>query len=117
DLPDLPEVPGVPGLDLVTRCLQSGSVASKPCQKVLKDAEQLADLQEACKRPRYDDNEVCAVIEALPGGGGGGGGSGGGEPPVPGLPPLPGLGRLNLALSSGVPSSDASTWALYGGEG
>jgi phospholipid/cholesterol/gamma-HCH transport system substrate-binding protein len=102
-------------LSLVTKCLRSRSMTSTPCKKVLRSAQLVKKLRRECKRPKYDGNPVCTVIEALPGGGGGGGGGG----QVPGLPG--GLGGalgasvLSDALTSGRPTRASSPAALYGG--
>ncbi|QBR92426.1 MCE family protein [Nocardioides euryhalodurans] len=74
-------------LDLVTRCLRSGDLSSRPCRKVLRRPQQLLNLQEECAKRRNRDKDVCRELQALPnlgdllpggGGGGGGGGAGGG---------------------------------------
>ncbi len=114
-------IPGIPDpgelLTAVEKCLLSGDLTSKPCQKVLASADLLGNLVKDCKKKKYDGNPVCTIIEALPGGG---------LPDVPGLPDLPGalgsslgglLGArvLGEALSSGEPNAPPSAAALYGG--
>ncbi len=78
----------------VAACLQSGSLTSDACKKVLATPEKLLRLQEVCLKKKNKKTVVCQIINAnLPGlpnlGGGGGGGEGGG-----GLPELPIVGGL-----------------------
>ena len=116
DLPDLP-VPGLPDdpLNTVLDCLTSGSLTSKACVKVLGSINLLSQLVKDCKRAKYADNPVCLALKGLA--------SGGIELPDLELPLpdrgglLPGLGRLNLALTSGAASPAPSTTSLFGGEG
>lgn len=116
DLPDLP-IPGLPDdpLNTVVDCLTSGSLTSKACVKVLGSLNLLSQLVRDCKRPKYADNPVCRALRGLE--------SGGIELPELDLPLpdlgglLPGLGRLNLALTSGTASPESSTTRLFGGEG
>jgi phospholipid/cholesterol/gamma-HCH transport system substrate-binding protein len=120
-------LPGIPDpgelLTQVEKCLLSGDLTSKACQKVLGSANLLKKLVKQCKREKYDGNPVCTIIEALPGGGAGGGIPGVPDlPDLPGLPGLPGglgglLGArlLGEALSSGDPNAAPSPSALYGG--
>ena len=76
-------------LDNVAKCLKSGDPASKACQKVLKNAESLAELREECRKKKNRDKEICKELNALPEGPLP---SGGGLPS--GLPTaLPGVGR------------------------
>jgi phospholipid/cholesterol/gamma-HCH transport system substrate-binding protein len=113
----LPPVVPDPGqiLSQVEKCLKSGDVTSKACLKVLDDVDLVKQLRKQCKKKKYDGNQVCTIIEAVPGGDG---------PDIPGLPDLPGipglsglLGATALgdALSSGDPSPAPSQAALYGG--
>lgn len=101
-------IPGIPDpgelLTAVEKCLRSGDLTSKPCQKVLASADLLGNLIKDCKKKKYDGNPVCTIIEALPGGGGG----------LPGLPDLPGTlgGALGGLLGAGRAPTPA---ALYGG--
>lgn len=90
----------------VQKCLKSGDVASKACQKVLNDAALLAQLVKACKQKKNQDNQVCQAVNAIPGGGGG---------PLPIPIPIPGLPRFNQELSSGDPSPSYSGSGIYGG--
>jgi phospholipid/cholesterol/gamma-HCH transport system substrate-binding protein len=92
----------------VQKCLESGDLASKACQKVLGDANLFAQLVKACKKKKNKDNQVCTVVNQLPD-------DGGGLPDIPGLPPVPGLPRLDEALASGEPSPSYSGSALFGG--
>jgi phospholipid/cholesterol/gamma-HCH transport system substrate-binding protein len=77
-------------LDNVAKCLQSGDPASPACQKVLQNAESLAELREECRKKENEKKDVCKQVNQLPGLPlpGGGAGDGGG-----GLLGLPGVGR------------------------
>jgi phospholipid/cholesterol/gamma-HCH transport system substrate-binding protein len=73
-------------VDNVLKCLRSGDLMSKACQKVLSDAESLAQLREECRKKKNEDKDVCKQLNQIPG------------PPVPvpsgGLPTsLPTLPR------------------------
>jgi phospholipid/cholesterol/gamma-HCH transport system substrate-binding protein len=68
-------------LGLVARCLASGDLQSKPCQKVLNDATLLLELREECAKPKNADVVVCSLLNL-----------------VPGLPDVPGLGGVELPL-------------------
>ena len=50
----------------VQKCLQSGDIASKACQKVLADLDLLAKLKKQCKRDKYKTNQVCVVLNQVP---------------------------------------------------
>ena len=50
----------------VAKCLQSGDITSKACQKVLGDPQELLRLIAQCKKQKNDDNPVCQVLDALP---------------------------------------------------
>jgi phospholipid/cholesterol/gamma-HCH transport system substrate-binding protein len=104
---------GIPGVDpgkvvnQVLKCLRSGDLTSKACQKVLDSLNLVKKLRNACKKDKFADNPVCTLINALPGAGGlldGVGGTLGGL--------LTGLGD---ALTSGSPSSTPSRDSLFGG--
>jgi phospholipid/cholesterol/gamma-HCH transport system substrate-binding protein len=117
--PGLPG-PGVPGLpdpgqviSDVQKCLNSGDLASKACQKVLKDAELYKKLKKACAKDENKDNPVCQAIVLLPSDGNGDGLPD--LPGVPGVPAIPLIPELSLALSSGRASPDTSTFASYVG--
>ncbi|MBF4162456.1 MCE family protein [Nocardioides acrostichi] len=93
-------------LGAVTKCLQSGNINSKACQKVLNDAQLLLQLREECQKPKNKDVAVCTALNLLPGlpqlpgSNSGSGGSGGGLGGV--LPTLPGLGRAGaLPMDTG----------------
>lgn len=73
-------------VDLVTRCLRSGDLTSKPCQKLLKNLQGLLKLQKACMKPKNKDKAVCTALNQ-----------------VPGLP-TPG-GPVPTTLPSGLPTS------------
>jgi phospholipid/cholesterol/gamma-HCH transport system substrate-binding protein len=81
---DLPTVlDPVETVGLVTRCLRSGDLGSKPCRKLLKRPQKLLNLQEECQKKKNRDKDVCRQLNALqlpnlPGLGGGNGGGGGG---------------------------------------
>ncbi|GAB6986911.1 MCE family protein [Nocardioides pyridinolyticus] len=51
----------------LTRCLRSGDLASKPCQKLLATPEGIAKLREACLRKKHEDTEVCKALNQVPG--------------------------------------------------
>lgn len=105
----LPPVVPDPGqtLSLVEKCLRSGDLQSKACQKVLQSVDLVKKLKKECAKKKYDGNAVCTIVEALPGDGGG----------LPGLPSLPGgLGSaLGRALADGAPTRAPDPAALYGG--
>lgn len=96
-------------LTAVQKCLASGDVTSKACQKVFDDADQYKKLKKACKRKKNEDNPICQVINPLP--------DPDDENPLPEIPGLPGLARFNDALSSGQPSPSYAGSGLYGGGG
>ena len=89
---DPPEViDPVATVGLVTRCLRSGDLGSKPCRKVLQRPQKLLKLREECQKKKNRDKDVCRQLNdnnvpnvpelpELPGGDGGG-------------IDLPGLGR------------------------
>jgi phospholipid/cholesterol/gamma-HCH transport system substrate-binding protein len=54
-------------VDLVTRCLRSGDLTSKPCQRLLKNLQGLLKLQEACMKPKNKDKAVCTALNQVPG--------------------------------------------------
>ena len=90
----------------VVKCLRSGELTSKACQKVLGSLDLVKQLRKSCKKDRYADNPVCTIVAALPGGG---------------ILDLPGdllgglLTGLGDALTSGAPSSAPSRGSLFGG--
>lgn len=51
----------------VLACLQSGSLTSEACKKVLADLEKLAHLREECAKSENKDKDVCRELNALPG--------------------------------------------------
>jgi phospholipid/cholesterol/gamma-HCH transport system substrate-binding protein len=84
-------------VDLVTRCLRSGDLDSKPCRKVRNRPEKLLNLQEECQKKKNRDKDVCKQLNAaqlpeLPGGGSGDGGDGGILDGVTGALPRPAVG-------------------------
>jgi phospholipid/cholesterol/gamma-HCH transport system substrate-binding protein len=50
----------------VGRCLRSGDITSKACQKVLADPQELVRLISRCQRKKHRDNPVCQALDALP---------------------------------------------------
>ncbi|MCW2829973.1 MAG: virulence factor Mce family protein [Aeromicrobium sp.] len=54
-------------LDNVAKCIQSGDITSKACQKVLNNAESLAQLQEECKKKKNEKKDVCKQLNQIPG--------------------------------------------------
>ncbi|GAA4700393.1 MCE family protein [Nocardioides conyzicola] len=62
-------------VDLLTRCLASGDLNSKPCKKLTRTLEGLTKLREACLKPRNRDSAVCKALAQIPG-----------LPDLPGLP-------------------------------
>ena len=83
-------------LDRVTRCIKSGDIQSKPCQKLLGSAEGLAKLREACRKKKNEDTAVCRIVNQIPGAPGGGLPSGL-PTSLPGLPDLTGVLGLGRA--------------------
>lgn len=61
DIPDPGEV-----VDDVLACIQSGSLGSAACAKVLDDLDLLGKLLRDCRKPAYDDRPVCVVVNLLP---------------------------------------------------
>jgi phospholipid/cholesterol/gamma-HCH transport system substrate-binding protein len=53
-------------LNAVQRCLRSGSLASAACAKVLKSADLLRQLKQACHDDGIEDSPVCRLLNALP---------------------------------------------------
>ena len=51
----------------VLACLQSGSLTSPECQKVLALPEKLLKLREECAKPENEDKAVCKQLALLPG--------------------------------------------------
>jgi phospholipid/cholesterol/gamma-HCH transport system substrate-binding protein len=54
-------------IDNVLKCIQSGDLASKACQKVLSNAESLAQLREECRKKENEKKDVCKQLNTLPG--------------------------------------------------
>jgi phospholipid/cholesterol/gamma-HCH transport system substrate-binding protein len=59
----------------VLACLQSGSLTSEACAKVLANLEKLAHLREECAKSENKDKDVCRELNSIPG-----------LPPEPSLP-------------------------------
>jgi phospholipid/cholesterol/gamma-HCH transport system substrate-binding protein len=105
DIPDPVEV-----LNDVQKCLQSGSLTSNACKKVLADVDLLNRLKKQCKKDKNKANQVCVVLNQVP------------DIPLDQLPDviddiLDGiLGRsLTSWLGEGTPSESPGTRALFGG--
>jgi len=82
-------------LDRVTRCIRSGDLQSKPCQKLLSSVEGLLKLREACLKKKNDQTVVCRLLNQ-----------------IPGLPGLPADG-LPSGLPTGLPGASDLT-GLFG---
>ena len=51
----------------VLACLQSGSLSSDACKKVLANVEKLVRLREECAKSENKDKDVCRELDAIPG--------------------------------------------------
>ena len=51
----------------VLACLQSGSLASPECQKVVANIEKLTQLREECQKAENRDRDVCRELNLIPG--------------------------------------------------
>ncbi|MCW2736620.1 MCE family protein [Nocardioides sp.] len=51
----------------VLACLQSGSLTSDACQRVLANLQKLAQLREECAKSENKDKDVCRELNAIPG--------------------------------------------------
>ena len=49
------------------KCLRSGDLTSKACQKVLSNLTKLTQLREECAKKKNRDKDVCKQLNALPG--------------------------------------------------
>jgi phospholipid/cholesterol/gamma-HCH transport system substrate-binding protein len=77
----------------VLACLQSGSLTSEACAKVLANLEKLTRLREECAKAENKDKDVCRELNSIPG-----------LPPEPSLPiPSTLLPTLVPTLGSGLP--------------
>jgi phospholipid/cholesterol/gamma-HCH transport system substrate-binding protein len=135
DVPDPGEV-----IDGVLRCIESGSLGSAECAKVLDDLDLLGKLLRDCRKPEYDDRPVCVVVNLLPPNPDLEGvvelldnilellglpglprvdSSGIDLPSVPGIPGVSGLARLRSSMALGAeadrPGDEPSLSALLGG--
>lgn len=54
-------------LDRVTRCIASGDITSKPCQKLLSSLQGLAKLRDACLKKKNEKTLVCRIVNQIPG--------------------------------------------------
>jgi phospholipid/cholesterol/gamma-HCH transport system substrate-binding protein len=87
-------------VDLVTRCISSGSLTSKPCTKLLRTVQGLSELKQACLKKKNEKTVVCRALNQVPGLPGGGLPTqlpSGLLPSLPGLPGLTGLTGLGRA--------------------
>jgi phospholipid/cholesterol/gamma-HCH transport system substrate-binding protein len=50
----------------VVKCLQSGDITSKACQRVLSDPQKLARLITKCKKHKNKNNPVCQTLNSIP---------------------------------------------------
>ena len=63
DLGDvLGDTPVGPVVDRVLACLESGSLTSRACRRVLGNPALLRQLRAACERPRYRRTAVCRLL-------------------------------------------------------
>jgi phospholipid/cholesterol/gamma-HCH transport system substrate-binding protein len=78
-------------LDLVTRCIRSGDLTSKPCTKLLSTVQGLRELKQACLKKKNEKTAVCRALNQVPG-------LPDGELPtsLPSLPDILGLGRAGV---------------------
>jgi phospholipid/cholesterol/gamma-HCH transport system substrate-binding protein len=51
----------------VLACLQSGSLTSEACKKVLANLQKLTQLREECAKAENKDKDVCRELNAIPG--------------------------------------------------
>ncbi len=51
----------------VLACLQSGSLTSDACKKVLANVQKLLQLREECAKPENKDKDVCRELNQVPG--------------------------------------------------
>ncbi|MGH3346905.1 MAG: MCE family protein [Nocardioides sp.] len=51
----------------VLKCLQSGDLTSKACQRVLADLQKLTKLREECAKKKNRDKAVCKQLSVIPG--------------------------------------------------
>ncbi len=102
ELPDPGQV-----LTDVQKCLRSGDLTSRACQKVLADLDLYKKLKKNCRKPANRDNPVCAILNTVP--------DGPGTPELPELPGIPGLLSFSDALTSGRASPAYTGASLYGG--
>lgn len=51
----------------VLACIQSGSLSSEACQRVLATPSELLQLKEECEKPEYRDKDVCKELNQVPG--------------------------------------------------
>ncbi|GAB2759963.1 hypothetical protein GCM10027020_10510 [Nocardioides salsibiostraticola] len=121
DLPDLPELPELPELPIpslatavkqLRGCMKDGDLTSQVCRTLLRNGSFKAAVTQECSKPKNQTDPVCRVLAGAV--------KGLVLPDLPGLPDLLGglprtSSQLNLALSSGLPSSAYSNAALMGG--
>ena len=51
----------------ILKCIQSGDLTSKACQKVLSNVESLAQLREECMKKKNEKKDVCKELNQIPG--------------------------------------------------
>jgi phospholipid/cholesterol/gamma-HCH transport system substrate-binding protein len=54
-------------LSNIQKCLQSGDLSSKACQKVLSNVQSLTELTKECQKKRNEDKAVCQQLNQVPG--------------------------------------------------
>ena len=54
-------------LNDVLACIQSGSLTSEACKRVLANVEKLAQLREECAKSENKDKDVCRELNSIPG--------------------------------------------------
>jgi phospholipid/cholesterol/gamma-HCH transport system substrate-binding protein len=59
----------------VLACIQSGSLTSEACKRVLANVQKLTQLREECAKSENKDKDVCRELNSVPG-----------LPPAPSLP-------------------------------
>lgn len=79
----------------VLACLQSGSLTSEACAKVLANLEKLTRLREECAKSENKDKDVCRELNSIPG-----------LPPEPSLP-IPST-LLPTLVPTGLPRAGTS---------
>lgn len=93
-------------VDNVEKCIESGDLTSKACQKVINHPESLEQLREECAKPENEDKDVCEQLNLVP------------APPTPSSTGNGGGGPLDPIISAlprpGHGSSAGVTWGEDG---